>query len=39
MPGIRGGYHFMSGFSQPSAGNDNYSGFELGLEVSRLFGK
>ena len=38
MLGVRGGYHFMSDFSQPLAGRDNYSGFELGVEVSWLFG-
>ncbi len=39
MLGIRGGYHFMSDFSRPLAGRDNYSGFELGVEVSWLFGE
>ena len=38
IPGLRGGYHFMSDFSRPLAGRDNYSGFELGLEFSWLFG-
>ena len=39
MLGIRGGYNFMSDFSRPLAGRDNYSGFELGMEFSWLFGK
>jgi hypothetical protein len=39
MLGLRGGYHFMSDFSQPLAGQDSFSGFELGVEVSWLFGK
>lgn len=37
--GIRGGYNFMSDFSQPIAGRDNFSGFEMGVEISWVFGK
>jgi hypothetical protein len=39
MLGVRGGYNFMSDFSHPIAGRDNYSGFEIGVEVSWVFGE
>jgi hypothetical protein len=37
--GVRGGYNFMSDFSQPLAGRDNFSGFEMGVEISWVFGQ
>jgi hypothetical protein len=39
MLGVRGGYNFMSDFSRPLAGRDNYSGFEIGVELSWVFGE
>ena len=39
MLGVRGGYNFMSDFSQSLAGRDNFSCFEIGVEISWLFGK
>jgi hypothetical protein len=39
MLGVRGGYNFMSDFSQPLAGRDNFSGFEMGVEISWVFGQ
>lgn len=39
MLGVRGGYNFMSDFSEPLAGRDNFSGFEMGVEISWIFGQ
>lgn len=39
MLGLRGGYNFMSDFSQPLAGRNNFSGAEIGVEISWVFGK
>ena len=39
MLGLRGGYNFVSDFSQPVAGRDNFSGFQIGVEVSWIFGE
>lgn len=39
MLGVRSGYNFMSDFSSPLAGSHDYSGFELDVEFSWLFGK
>lgn len=37
--GVNGGYNWMSDFSKPVGGRDNYSGPELGLSLGWLFGK
>lgn len=37
--GVRGGYNFMSDFSQPLADRGNFSGFEMGVEISWVFGQ
>ena len=39
MLGVRGGYNFMSDFSQRLAGRDNYSCFQIGVEISWVFGE
>jgi caspase domain-containing protein len=37
--GLSVGYHWMSDFSRPIGARDNYSGFQLALNVGWLFGK
>ena len=39
MLSVGGGYRFMSDFSSPVGGRDNFSGWDGGLGVSWLFGK
>jgi len=39
MVGFSMGYHLMADFSEPLAGEDNYSGIELGAGISLLLGK
>jgi hypothetical protein len=36
--GVSAGYRFMSDFSRPIGGRDNYGGFELALNIGWLFG-
>jgi len=37
--GVEGGYQWMADFSDPIGARDNYSGFQLGLNVGWTFGK
>ena len=39
MVGIQGGFNLMSDFNEPLAGRKNFSGFELSIGASWLFGK
>jgi hypothetical protein len=39
MLGAKASYHFLTDFPEPLAGEKNYSGFELGVSVSWLFGR
>ena len=39
MVGIQGGFNLMNDFSEPLAGRKNYSGLELSIGASWLFGK
>lgn len=39
MIGARGGFNLMTDFSEPLAGRKNYSGFELSIGLSWLFGR
>ena len=36
--GVSGGYRWMADFSRPIGARDNYSGFELALNIGWLFG-
>lgn len=38
MLGLTGGYHFMTDFTEPIAGEVNHSGPDAGLSISVLFG-
>ena len=37
--GVGGGYQWMADFSEPIGARDNYSGFQIGLNVGWVFGK
>ena len=37
--GVSGGYRWMGDFSRPIGARDNYSGFELTLNIGWLFGE
>jgi hypothetical protein len=37
--GVGGGYQWMADFAEPIGARDNYSGFQLGLNIGWLFGK
>ncbi len=37
--GVGGGYQWMADFSEPVGARDNYSGFQLGINIGWLFGK
>jgi hypothetical protein len=37
--GVGGGYQWMADFSEPVGARDNYSGFQLGVNIGWLFGK
>jgi hypothetical protein len=37
--GLSAGYNWMADLAEPIAGRDNYSGFEVGLNIGWLFGK
>jgi hypothetical protein len=37
--GVGGGYQWMVDFSEPVGARDNYSGFQLGVNIGWLFGK
>jgi hypothetical protein len=39
MLGASAGYNFMSDLEAPNSPRDNYSGFEMGVSLSWLFGK
>jgi hypothetical protein len=39
MLGIAMGYHLMADFPEPLAGEENYSGIELGAGLSLLLGR
>lgn len=39
MFGANAGYHFVTDFTEPLGGRENYSGPEFGLGISWLFGK
>ena len=39
MMGARAGYNFVSDFATPLDGEDNFSGFEIGIEFGWVFGR
>lgn len=39
MVGVNAGYHFVTDFTEPLGGRENYSGPEFGIGISWLFGK
>jgi hypothetical protein len=39
MLGLSGGYHFMTDFAEPIAGETNHSGPDAGVSISLLFGR
>jgi len=39
MLGVDAGYHLMMDFSEPVGGKENYSGFEVGVGLSWVFGQ